>query len=140
MPAGATFTGAWNIGQTSPDVLFATDSISFPLQYPDGVPGLYYVKGEGESEAEEKARDEKCGEGNAAKPDAEPGFVCIFQGPALGPATFSEFFSLFNLTENGLSLTFNTVPATEKEKEEGLGPQQQALLMGTWAVTAPEAP
>lgn len=137
MPQGSTLTGSWGLGQTAPNIGIATATISFPLKYPGAKPTLYYVKGEGESEAEEQTREEKCGGGTADAPTAEPGFLCIYLKMALMPGEYSEGISNFNLTSNGVTLGFNTPVATQEEKDAGEGPQARSIMLGTWAVTAP---
>lgn len=132
LPEGATVSGAWSVGTTSEDQPFEADSVSFGLQYPGGTaPTLVFVKEAGEEE-------DKC-PGTAAEPAAEPGFLCFYKNIATNEEWTVSPFSNFNITTSGATLVLKP---NQKTREVG-GVEEtyfaQILVMGTWAVTAPEA-
>lgn len=165
LPKGKTETGAWSIEYASNNMIqFTTISFPIPLaadkkcqgasgEYEDALCGaeVHYVNREGTEEAAYNATTEKfeakatsaC-PGTIAAPAAEPGNLCIYQGPGMEGA---------NEIELGLTAAFissPTLPAVYAKYVPGAGLSGTILQLesdhstiplagwGTWAVSAAE--
>ena len=141
MPSKATFTGTWSIEQSAvkgtdaPATASGSDAISFPLRYPGATLfDVQYVKTEGEFE------EEGC-PGTTTKPDADAGFLCIYQSSLssamVGSIVYNEVFTENPIAEaissSGTTLFLQSEP--QPVGDESIYPAFSAH--GSWAVTAP---
>lgn len=125
LPSGETETGAWGIFG---DREYIYLPFNIPLETALSTSDLHYVNPAGEEKTGEGAfgTAENC-KGSAANPTAEPGHICIYAEtePASAGYTGGEFH--IRVYKSGVNFLYE-IPA-----EGGRG-------IGTWAVTAPEAP
>jgi hypothetical protein len=121
LPAGATEKGTWGTGGTSGNYLIAPISFNIPLA---AAPKFTIIK-EGEKGTGKTGAGEGCPESSEAeKPEAEPGYLCIFEQEL----HVVQEVGLITLGSMGVSLYVK--PSNET---------QGAYAYGSWAVTAPEA-
>jgi len=108
LPPGETETGAWSYGQTKGQLVLSSIEFNIPLEE---APTPVFLKA--------GVTNENC-PGSFESPDAEPGFLCIYEAEGTGivgeviPGTYGATMIFFNLPENGIQ------------------------AFGSWAVTAEE--
>ncbi len=114
LPKGATETGSWSAHPPEGEVQFLP--ISFPIP----------LAGELEEFQTLIAPNAKC-PGSAANPTAEPGYLCVYTGGAIGVELQG-----IDKVSGGLSGGASTAGAQLKVNWT----ESPALAWGTWAVTA----
>jgi hypothetical protein len=128
MPAGSTTFGHWAFFLTGAGL--GTSPISFTLEYPDPAgPTLHFVTAE-EIEEEEVPAECSSGteEGSVQNPIADPGNLCAFEE--------TQNFTPYAFDEP----TTNQFPPDAYGAQLYFGGEEFSAGLGTWAVTAPEAP
>jgi hypothetical protein len=133
LPKGAQETGTWLSTPSSTQVQFMT--VSFPIALAAGLDSshAHYVK---ISEWRAGGTLPQGCKGNAEEPEAEAGFLCVFEGPTSNPAEALE------------GVGFSRPGNDPSPEGAGVGPTGAYLLLlkssaaeafieGTWAVRAP---
>jgi hypothetical protein len=132
LPPEKTETGTWSYSAPTGAAAVASVSFAIPLAKALGEGAVHWIP------KEEPTKECK---GSAAKPEAAPGNLCVYEVPAiLGGKTYLTAPEIFNsssqliLGEKGAG---TTGAALDFGASEG-GPAGSAIGDGTWAVTAPE--
>jgi hypothetical protein len=128
LPSGATETGAWVLRTTAnAEEEFRLTAISFPISLGSPVKTEFISVGG-------TPPGGKC-KGSVEKPEAEPGWLCVFAGKSLvykgglSPGQFLTPSGGLSTTEtSGTELAFETLKPTT--------PGEEVSAEGTWAVTA----
>jgi hypothetical protein len=109
LPPGETETGAWSYGQTKGQLILSSLEFNIPLEE---APTPVYLKA--------GTTNENC-PGSFESPDAEPGFLCIYEAEGSGviaeviPGTYGATLLFFNLAENALQ-SFGSWAVTAEEE------------------------
>jgi hypothetical protein len=131
LPSGKTETGTWILrGTANVEKEFKFTAISFPIPLKEKLtaPGLYIQIGEG------LPKFGQCKTGSVEKPEAAPGFLCVYEGETffrkggLGPGNFLTPTKGAGVLSTGTVLAFETLQPTT--------PGEEVSAEGTWAVTA----
>jgi hypothetical protein len=129
LPPGRTETGTWiltGVPPGAPAITYTAISFPIPLAGPLGASEVHFIK-------ENETAPAGCTGGTVSQPTAEAGNLCIYttfeekttnsKGTITDPAKLE-----LGASANGALLTIGLSGTAEKE---------QALAVGTWAVTAP---
>jgi hypothetical protein len=134
LPAGKTETGQFAFAEEdAPEEAAQRTALSFSIPLKE--PAVPHFIGEGEGEGEANEHLPAGCKGNAEKPKAEPGNLCVF-GKVVQATAFVTFFDAGSGTADftgtsGDTLLFNAVTV-----EPFPGFKETAQAIGTWAVTA----
>ncbi len=115
LPPGKTETGTWAFTKN------AQGEIRVPLSFP--IPTQESLKSVGRSFSGEEDPSPNC-RGSVAKPEADPGFICVYSDLHEDPLT-----GMGPVRTSGVVLIFASNSTAAPQVDEG-----------TWAVTAPLAP
>jgi Collagen triple helix repeat (20 copies) len=141
LPAGKTETGSWVIRGTANAIgEFRSAEISFPIPLKEEINvGEVHVVKIGETVA-------GC-QGTPEKPEAEPGLLCVYEGPSLLPGGNKGLVATNLVIQTGKAsegagttggeLLYSTTAPPEPEEFK---PGEEVSVHGTWAVTAPTEP
>lgn len=161
LPAGATETGAWSLGNISaaaapnpgPDGVIVPISFPVPLEEPLGEGHVHYINTQGkELELGENASFEfeltavaqpnpaPC-PGSAEFPEAEPGQLCVYEGDLYGAAHLAN-----QMIGNPAGVQASVSDELEGTSKGGAilnalvfeAAKGDSFGWGTWAVSAPE--
>jgi hypothetical protein len=131
LPSGKTETGTWVFrGTANAEGEFRFTAISFPIPLKEKLTkaGEYIQIGE------KLPEEGQCKTGSVEKPDAAPGFLCVYEGETffrkggLGPGSFLTPTNGIGILSTGTELAFETKKPTT--------PGEEVSAEGTWAVTA----
>jgi Collagen triple helix repeat (20 copies) len=156
LPAGSTETGMWEAAKVRPEgpeggkgeqaLLAAPMSFTVPLK--ERILKAKFVTLEEQeglqpfpAECEVEPKPGEKVKGTLAEPVAPKGVLCAYQGPTRGafPANRQPNINVVNpgLTLEGASVSGATLDFYFEEGEEAT---ESVTMIGSWAVTAPEAP
>jgi collagen triple helix repeat protein len=127
LPSGSTETGAWAAESNVGKVIHFTISFPIPLSAPITASANTVIVTR--KQVEESKVPTGC-KGSAAKPEASPGNLCVFEGGEEAPIAFSGI-SVFNQPSAGAGAGTTGSVFLSQTSEAG------EFYQGTWAVTAP---
>ena len=138
LPAGATETGTFIMHAERSSLILVP--ISFPIQLPVGLgpEHVFHVTLEQQRKENGQTPPQEC-LGSVTKPTAAKGNLCVYEGEQVTPEkTQSLAIAAISLPTSvgGTPFGTSTVGAVLSDQYEGPA-EEQALLSGTWAVTAP---
>jgi hypothetical protein len=134
LPEGATETGAWAISSetgTGPVAeTYAVGSISFPIPLAAGLDASHVLLATLGSVPAECENSAHAGDAFASNPEASPGYLCIYEGPAREHMEALEVLS----ANGGFGTDISGADVV------GTPNAANAYALGTWAVTGAPAP
>ena len=134
LPSGETETGQFAFAQEgAAEGAALRVAISFPI--PLATTSLPHFIGEEEGEGEPKAHVPAGCKGTSAKPEAEPGNLCVF-AKVLQAAEFKVFIDGGTQSTTATGLTGDTMFFGALHIESAPGFFETPQAYGTWAVTA----
>ena len=120
LPSGKTETGSWSLATQPPAVGVVSISFAIRLAAALGEPEVHYVEGSGTTQCP----------GTAAKPEATPGNLCVYQGFASNVAAIFIFDPSTSYPGTGGAATTGAIVHFAAPN-----PAEEQLAWGTWAVT-----
>ncbi len=142
LPSGKTETGSWSFTAKAEDkgqtIAAASLSFAISLAASESVTGEPVI-GEGSvhvfAEGETATKGDGCGTGSAAKPEAEPGNLCVYSTLLEGPGFRPEHIIIVDPALHGHLQGAGASGATLQFQVPG-NLEESDTAEGTWAVTA----
>jgi hypothetical protein len=134
LPSGKTETGQFAFEhEDAPEGAEERQAVSFSI--PLAKTAAPHFIGQGEGEGEPNAKLPAGCKGNAERPEAEPGNLCVFD-KVMTATSFEIFVDAGTESTTATGLTGDTMLFADKTVEPFPGFQEPAQAIGTWAVTA----